>query len=495
MREFLRHVKGEWAGKPLILEPWQRDKVIHPLFGWKRPDGTRKYRTAYVEVPRKNGKSTLAAGIALTLLFADQEAGAEVYSAAGDRTQAGIVFNVARQMVQNSPDLKRISELYRSSIVAPQTASSYRVLSADAYTKHGLNAHGVIFDELHAQPNRELWDVLTTSTGARRQPLIFALTTAGYDRNSICWELHEYACKVRDGIIKDESFLAVIYAAGKEDDWTDPKVWHKANPNLGVTIKLDYFKQKCANAQEMPSAENTFKRLHLDIWTEQATRWIPIERWDACGKAVKVGELEGVPCFAGLDLSSTLDVTALNLTFPVDGRYKQIWRFWIPEENIAQRVRRDRVPYDLWVRQGFIKATEGNVVDYEVVRADVNQLREEFNIRQIAYDPWSATQLATQLQGDGFEMVPFRQGFASMSPAAKEFEKLVLGKKIDHGGNPVARWMMSNISVEMDAAGNIKPSKKRSTEKIDGIVAAIMAVGRSALQQEEPEYDGSLLVV
>ena len=495
MAQYLTHVKGEWAGNPFTLEPWQRDLVIHPLFGWKRANGTRKYRTAYIEVPRKNGKSTLAAGIALTLLFADNEPGAEVYSAAGDRKQAGIVFDVARQMVQRCDDLKTRAEVFRSSIVVPKTASSYHVLSADAYTKHGLNAHGVIFDELHAQPNRELWDVLTTSTGARRQPLIVALTTAGYDRHSICWELHEYAWRVRDGVSPDDSFLPVIFGAEKEDDWTSPKVWKKANPNLGVTIKVDYFDQKCTNAKEMPAAENTFKRLHLNIWTEQADRWIPIEKWNLCAGPVNENELRGALCFAGLDLSTTKDVTALNLTFPVNGRYKQLWRFWIPEETIAPRIRIKGVEYDRWVPEGFIKATEGNVVDYDVVRADINQLGEQFNIRQIAYDPWNATQIVTQLQGDGFEMVPVRQGYYTMSPASKEFEKLILGRKIDHGGNPVARWMMSNVAVEIDAAGNIKPSKKKSTEKIDGIVAAIMAVGRCALQQEEPEYDGSLLVV
>jgi len=263
----LTHIKGKWAGQPLLLAPWQ-GQFIRDLFGWKRKDGTRKYRTAYVEVPRKNGKSTLCAGIALLLLFADNEPGAEIYSAAADRQQAGIVFSVAKEMLARSADLAGMANAYQSSIAVPATASSYRAISADAFTKHGLNSHGVIFDELHAQKNRELWDVLTTSTGSREQPLVVAITTAGHDKHSICWEQHDYAVKVRDGVIDDPAFLPVIFAADEEADWTDEKVWQQANPNLDISLSRDYLRAECKRAQEVPAYENTFRRLHLNQWTE-----------------------------------------------------------------------------------------------------------------------------------------------------------------------------------------------------------------------------------
>jgi len=296
----LTHTKGEWAGQPLALSDWQANEIIRPLFGWKRADGTRKYRTAYIQIPRKAGKSTLSAGIALYMLLADKEPGAEVYSAAADRDQAAIVFEMARGMVDASEPLRKRTQGFKRSLVVPSTASSYKVLSADAYTKHGLNAHAIIFDELHAQPDRELWDVLTTSTGARRQPLTIAITTAGYDRHSLCYEVYDYAVKVRDGILDDESFLPVIYEASLEDDWKAPATWRKAHPGLGVSVREEYFEQECAKAAQLPSYENTFKRLLLNVWTEQDTRWLAMDAWDACGD--ELPDLDGQICFAGLDL-------------------------------------------------------------------------------------------------------------------------------------------------------------------------------------------------
>ena len=484
----LRHVKGEWAGRPFTLEPWQRDLVIRPLFGTLRDDGSRQYRRAYVEIPRKNGKSTLSAGIALKLLCADREPGAEVYSAAADRDQARIVFETAKEIVMNSPQLSALCKPYKYSIVVPKTGSSYKVLSAEAYSKHGLNAHGIIFDELHAQPNRELWDVLTTSTGARRQPLVVAITTAGHDHNSICYEQHEYALKVLAGIIEDPTFLAVIFAAGPDDDWRDPRVWAKANPSLGATIKAEYIEAECKRAIEVPGYQNTFRRLHLNQWTEQDVRWLPMDAWDECGEAFDPADLEGQECFGGLDLALTKDLSALELAFPQDdGTVKVLSYFWVPEENARQRGDRDRVPYPLWIQQGLITATPGNITDFDRIREDIRELGERFNIREIAYDRWRATQLVTQLTGDGFTMVPLGQGFASLTAPSRELEKLVIGKRLRHGGNPVLRWMASNVAAETDAAGNIKPSKKRSTERIDGIVALIMALSRMIVQPEVPE--------
>ena len=476
-RDCLRHVKGELAGEPFKLDDWQA-AVVGAMFGWKRPDGLRRFRTVYIEVPRKNGKSTLAAGLALFLLFADGEAGAEVYSAAAEREQASIVFDVARLMVEGEPILRQHAKVFRKSIAIEKAAATYKVLSADAYTKHGLNAHGIIFDELHAQPNRELWDVLTTSTGARSQPLTVAITTAGYDRNSVCREVHEYAAKVRDGIIEDTGFLPVIYAAGDDDDWTQPATWAKANPGLGVSVRSDYLEAEAAKAQELPSYQNTFRRLHLNQWTEQAVRWLPMDRWDDMGEALS--PLEGRPCWAGLDLASTTDIAALVLVFPDDeGGYDVLPRFWIPAENARAREKRDRVPYPQWITEGHVTATPGDVIDFDQIRADIVALGEQYNIREIAVDRWNATQLVTQLDGDGFSVAMFGQGYRSMSAPSKELETLVMGRKLRHAGNPALRWMASNVAIETDPAGNIKPSKRRSSERIDGIVALIMAIARA----------------
>jgi phage terminase large subunit-like protein len=477
----LHHVKGEWSGEVFKLQPWQRE-LIGELFGWKRPDGSRRYRRAYIEIPRKNGKSTLAAGIGLLLLFADDEPGAEIYSAAADRDQAAIVFDVAKGMVESSPQLQRLAEVFKRSITVPATRSSYKVLSADAFTKHGLNAHGVIFDELHAQPNRELWDVLSTSMGARRQPLLVAITTAGYDRESVCWEQHEYARQVIAGVIEDPAFFGYIAAADEADDWTAPETWTKANPGLGVSVKLDYLETECRRAQNSPAYQNTFRRLHLNQWTQQETRWLDLAAWDRCAMAVDAEELRGRRCYAGLDLASTTDIAALVLVFPPsepEEPYQALPFFWIPGENLVEKGRRDRVSYDGWVRAGLMTATPGNVIDYETIRAAVELLGERYDIGDVAFDRWGAVQMSQQLEAAGFTMVAMGQGMQSMSPPTKELLRLVLDGRLAHGGNPVLRWMADNLVVQTDPAGNIKPNKAKSTAKIDGMVALIMALDRA----------------
>ena len=481
--EHLRHSKGEHAGTPFVLEEWQR-KIVGDLFGWRSAvTGCRRYSTGWIEVPRKNGKSTLAAGLGLKLLTADGESGAEVYSAAADRDQASIVFREASEMVRQAPALSEMVEIQTKALIVADTTSAYRVLSADAHTKHGLNPSGIIFDEVHAQPNRDLWDVLTTGTGARRQPMTLGLTTAGHDRNSLAYQMHEYSLKVRDGVIDDPNFYVAIFAADPGDDWKDPATWRKANPNLGVSISEDYLARECRRAQELPGYENTFKRLHLNLWTEQETRWIALDSWDACDLEVAPpAELRGRTCVVGLDLSQTTDITACVLTFNrPDGTIDVVPRFYIPKENAEKRARRDRVPYPAWIAQGWIKATEGNVVDYDVLKEDVLALSKLYDVREVAYDPWNATQIALQLEAEGVSVIPVRQGFASMTAPAKHLEGLVLSKKIRHGGNPVLRWMISNAAIEIDAAGNIKPSKKKSTERIDGVVALINALSRATL--------------
>ena len=492
-RMFLCHSKGQWADQPFELLDWQWNDVVAPLFGWIRPDGTRRYRRAYLEVPKKNGKSTLLAGLSLYLLAGDREPGAEIYSAAVDRDQASIVFNEAANMVERSPQLSSRLAVIRSTkrIAFHRKHSVYRALSADVPAKEGLNAHAVLIDELHAQKTRDLWDTLRYAGAARRQPLHISITTAGFDRHSICWEQHQYARAVLEGTAEDLSFFPYITGAEQNEDWTSEEIWRKANPSFGITIDSSQFAEDCDEARQSPAKENSFRRYRLNQWTEQDVRWLSLEKWDACSTALE--DLEGRECYAGLDLSSTTDISALVLVFPGEDRYDALPFFWVPEEGARNRERMDRVPYRQWIRDGYIEATPGEVIDYDRIRARINRLGEQFQIREIAIDRWNATQLATQLTGDGFEMVAFGQGYASMNWPTKKLEEVVLGGKLAHGANPVLRWMAGNVSIEKDAADNWKPSKKKSPERIDGIVALIMGLERATVQQQVDWYvPGSL---
>ena len=486
------HIEGSFAGKHFLLELWQQS-ILANVFGWKRPDGMRRYREVFVYIPRKNGKTPFGAGILNYVLFFDNEPGAQIYGAAGEKEQAALLYRHATGMISREEELSSRCKVYRafkSIQLLSDPGSTYKVLSADADTKHGGNPHLVILDELHVQKNRELVDVFTTSFASegRKQPLFISFTTADFEREgSICNEKHDYAKKVRDGIIKDDAFLPVIYEATLEDDWTDPKVWKRVNPNLGVSVSMDYLKRACAKAKEMTSFENTFKRLHLNIRTEQAMRWLKMDKWDACNAPVDEKMLEGKECYMGLDLASNKDVAAAVMLFPADdGSYDVVPRFWIPRDNAAARDKRDRVPYTAWARDGYITMTEGDMIDYDVIRRDICELGERFNILEISIDRWAATHLITQLSGDGHEMVPFGNGFHDMNAPTQELEVLVCSGRIRHGGNPVLRWMASNVAIETNATDYIKPSKKKSTEKIDGIVALIMAIGRS-LERDENE--------
>jgi len=488
--ECLKLSTGEWAGKPVKLMGWQENEIIRPLFGTLNPNGTRQYRTCYVEVPRKNTKTETGAMVSNYLLFADGEPGAQIYSAAGDRMQASLIYQAAAPMVRQSPALLKRAKIIDSQkrIVYYATNSFYQVLSAEAYTKHGLNAHGVLFDELHTQPNRELWDVLITSTGSRSQPIIYVMTTAGYDRNTIAWEIHDYACKVRDGIIDDPTFLPVIYAAPDDADWTDEDVWRACNPAMDYGVRsIDEMRVLCKRAQETPALEMTFRRLYLNQWTSSAERWLPMEEWDACGGEFDMWNLKGKPCYAGLDLSATTDLTALALVFPNGDSFDVIMHFWIPRDTMVEKERKDRVPYSLWARQGYVTSTEGNVIDYKSVQHTLEEYREIFDIKEIAFDRWGATKLSQDLIEAGFTMVPFGQGFASMSAPTKELMNLVLGRRLRHGGNPVLRWNADNLVVNQDPAGNLKPDKAKSTQKIDGIVALIMAIDRATRHEGDEE--------
>ena len=356
-------------------------------------------------------------------------------------------------------------------------------LSAEAYSKHGFNVHGVVFDELHSQPNRKLYDVLTKGSGdARMQPLFFLITTAGTDTHSICYEVHQKAQDIIDGRKIDPTFYPVIYGADDTEDWTSPKVWKKCNPSLGETIGMDKVKTACESAKQNPGEENSFRQLRLNQWVKQAVRWMPMDKWDKCAFAVNEDDLRGRVCYGGLDLSSTTDITAFVLVFPPldeEDKYVIIPYFWIPEDTLDLRVKRDRVPYDVWERQGYLQTTEGNVIHYGYIEKFIESLGERFNIREIAFDRWGAVQMVQNLEGMGFTVVPFGQGFKDMSPPTKELMKLTLEQRIAHGGHPVLRWNMDNIFVRTDPAGNIKADKEKSTEKIDGAIATIMALDRA----------------
>ena len=482
--EQLCHTKGTWAGKPFELIDWQ-EQIVRDLFGVIKENGYRQFNTAYVEIPKKQGKSELAAAIALLLTCGDGEERAEVYGCAADRNQAKIVFDVAVDMVRFCPALSKRVKILESQkrLEYLPTHSFYQVLSADVANKHGFNTHGVIFDELHTQPNRKLFDVMTKGSGdARMQPLFFLITTAGNDTNSICYEQHQKALDIMNGRKHDPTFYPVIFGADESEDWTDPKVWKKANPSLGITVGIDKVKAACESAKQNPGEENAFRQLRLNQWVKQSVRWMPMDKWDACAFPVDEDQLKGRVCYGGLDLSSTTDITAFVLVFPPLGeedKYYVLPYFWVPEDTLDLRVRRDHVPYDTWKQQGFLETTEGNVIHYGYIEKFIENLGERFNIREIAFDRWGAVQMVQNLEGMGFTVVPFGQGFKDMSPPTKELMKLVLEKRIAHGGHPVLRWMMDNIFIKTDPAGNIKADKEKSTEKIDGAIAMIMGLDRA----------------
>jgi len=488
--ENLCHTKGRWAKQPFWLFPWQ-EQLVRDIFGVVKEDGNRQFRTVFVEISKKNGKSELAAAIALYMLYADGEPSAEVYGAASDRQQASIVFDVAKRIVELTPALLKRSKIMAATkrLVNYQNAGFYQVLSAEVGTKHGLNVSALIFDELHSLPSRELYDVLTKgASDARTQPLTFIITTAGNDKNSVCYEVHTKAKDILSGQRIDPTFYPVIYGIEDDDDWSDEKNWYKANPSLGYTITIDRMRDAFRDAMQNPAEENTFRQLRLDQWTSSAVRWIPEHVYNKGNKEINFESLKGRDCYGGLDLSSTSDITAFVMMFPPrtpEEDYLVLPTFWLPEETLGLRSRRDHVPYQVWERQGLFEVTPGNVVDYNYIRKRINELGEIYHICEIGVDRWNATQLITDLMDDGFTMVPIGMGFKDMSPGTKELYKLLLEGKINHGGNPVLAWMAANVVVEIDAAENIKPSKKKATEKIDGIVAMIMALDRCIRHEQQ----------
>lgn len=500
--ENLCHTKGKWAGTPFWLLPWQ-GQLIRDIFGIVKPDGNRQFRTAFVEICKKVGKSELAAAVALYLLYADNEPSAEVYGAAADRQQASIVFDVAKQMVEMSPALMKRSKLMGATkrIVNYSNAGYYQVLSAEVGGKHGFSVSGLVFDEIHTQPNRQLYDVLTKgSSDARQNPLHFIITTAGNDRHSIAFELHTKAVDILEGRRVDPTFYPVVYGLKDDEDWEDEANWYKVNPSLGYTVDIERLRDAYREAKQNPADEITFKWLRCNMWVSSTVAWIPDAIYMRGNEPIDMDALAGRDCYAGLDLSSTGDITALVLIFPPrdeEEKYVLLPYFWIPEETIPRRVKANSVPYDIWEKQGYIMSTEGNVIHYDFIEKFIMDLSEKYHILEIAVDRWNATQMIQNLEGEGFTIVPFGQGFSSMSAPTKEFYRLLMEGRIIHGGNPVLRWMAGNVVIDTDPAGNIKVTKAKSKEKIDGIVAAIMALDRCIRQegQSGSVYDERGLLV
>lgn len=518
--EFLIFYEGQWSGMPFILQPWQKF-IIGSLFGWKAKDGTRRFRTAYIEAAKGCGKSPIAAGVGLYGLCFDGESGAEIYSAATTREQAGILFRDAKAFVGGSPALLEILTVGQHNIAYESENSFFRPVSSEHRGLDGKRPHMALIDEIHEHPDAVVVDKIRAGTKGRRQAMIFEITNAGYDRHSVCFQHHEYTEKILEGIIKNDSWFGFMTgldvcdkcaAEGKTipqegcpdcDDWRNEKTWAKANPNLGISIKTKYLREQVDEAIQMPSKQNIVKRLNFCIWTESFTKWLPADKWAACGLPVDPKTLKSRTCYAGLDLSTNIDLTALVLVFPPEGeetRYQVLCRFFLPEENMRERVRRDKVPYDVWAREGFITSTPGDLIDYAFILAQIKNDLQEYQIAELAFDRWGSQKITTDLQDLGFvidekasgpKLIQFGQGFASMSAPTKEVEKMILGGEISHGGNPVLSWMVSNVAIREDPAGNRKPDKEKSVERIDGAVALIMAIGRAMLKiNTYSQYEG-----
>jgi phage terminase large subunit-like protein len=495
IEEMCTFTQGARAREPFLLERWQKGYVGN-LFGWVLPDSMRRFRESLLFVPRKNGKSELLAAIIDKILCCEDEPGAQLYSAAAKRDQTKFVFDPARKMIEQNSQLRSMTKIFRNAMVVEDR--SYRAICSEATTEHGGSTSFAGIDELHAQHTRELYDVLKTSTLARRQPLIVSATTSDYDREgSICNEVHDYASKVRDGIIDEPSFLPAIWEATNDDDWQSPDLWRKVNPNLDVSLSTDALQSLCKKAIEEPAFENTFKRLHLNLRTEQAFRWMPMERWDACDQEpIDESRYDGLPCYVGLDLSSTGDMTSMALCFRMEDEFHVLMRYWSPGETAERRERKERQPYVTWARQRHVELIPGFSIDDRFIRRQIMKDSDRFLIQEIAYDPWNCSTLARQLcEEDGFEVVEFRQGTVSMNEPMKFVMQLVLEKRLRHRQNPVLRWNASNLAAKADPSENIRPDKGASGDKIDGMVAAIMAIARARLGEGVSIYEEREMVL
>lgn len=503
-RSFLRHSKGEWAGQPFELLDWQREDLIFPLFGWLRADGSRRYRRAYVELPKKNGKSTLASGIGLYMLLADGEQGAEIYSAAADRDQASIVHNEAINMINASPFLSEVLKVNKSTRVISHEASAslYKALSSTAASKEGLNGHCCVIDELHIWRGRLLWDALRYMGRARRQSLLFAITTAGIDMMSVCREQHDYAQKILDGTVFDERYFAYIRSCDLEDvqgdGLFDRDQWRKANPSMGITINEDEFAADVAEAAKTPTSLSSFMRYSFNIWATGTQPWLRISDWQACRSGHTPEYLEGQECWGAMDLASILDMASVSACFReiVDKDhiiYKLLTWFFMPEATAEQR--QEFAPYLQWAENGWLQLTPGDVLDYEAVKNQVREVKRRFKLRELAFDPWNAEDATQQLERDGIKRVEFRQTMANFAHPTKEFERLLRSGLLRNDGNPILEWQAGNVQVRTDMSGNIRPVKPKHGDyrTIDGIVSSIMALERAMAAPLPPK--GAALIV
>jgi phage terminase large subunit-like protein len=484
---FLTHVKGFAGGKPFDLNPWEKDYAA-TLIGWKRPDGTRRYRESLVGIPRKNNKTTFCAGLGLFLLLCDREQGPDVYIAAETANQAANLFEVASVMVARNPDLARLLKVNNSPadrrIIHEAMHGKMRVVTGDASTLHGLHVHAAIIDELHTQPNREVYDVLKTGTAQRRQPLVISITTAGTDRESVCYELWNHARNVRDGSIDDRYFLPCLYEMEETEDWQDKEVWARVNPNLGRSVTVEYLEESFSRAKNTPAFENTFRNLHLNQWTESESRWIGTDAWNACQG--EYPDLEGKACFVGLDLASTDDMTAMVYVFPVGGKYYIVPHFWVPDGTMRDRPKIYHGQYRQWVSDGLLNVTPTNSTDYEYVRQRLLEDSRRYQVVQVAYDGYQAHDTYTILERKGFDCVKIAQTGGGMWPGIKATQEAILNGSLVHDDNNILRWMLSCVVTELDAQNNIKMAKKKSSGKIDGIVAMCMAMGRASSGESMP---------
>lgn len=499
--DYLKHSKGPLAGQSVKLEGWQCWGIA-TVFGWLNADtGLRRFRTVYEEVARKNGKTTKLSGVAIKGLIKDDEGGPEIYSAATKRDQARIMFDEARRMVQQSPALRRRLEVQLHRISCASVYGKFEPLSADAHSLDGLNPHFSLVDELHAHKTSEVWDVLKSAMGARSQPLLWAITTAGFNKHGICYEVRNYTAKILDGVIDDDSFFGIIYTLDEGDDWRDESNWIKANPNLGVSVALDYLRNEARQAAVMPRALTNFLTKHLNVWVSGESLWCNMERWRECGIDYTVDEYiewarsNGATVYGGLDLASVSDLASFGLIAVArDGRWRTWSRHYLPEDTVLQRLQKSPVPFDAWERAGWLTLTPGNVCDYNWIKADVIALCAQLPIERIHYDRWNSSQLVNDLMEENAPMVGFGQGFVSMNAPMKELERRYLSHEIEHPNDPVLTWAMSNLVVQQDPAGNTKPAKDKSMEKIDPAVALIMAAG-AALAIEEPEQIPEIIIL
>lgn len=489
--ERLKHTKGEWAGQRFRLEPWQQF-VLWNIFGWKLADGTRRFRYAYIEIARKNGKTALSAGVGLYMLFADGEARPEVYSAATVKDQAKICFADAVEIVK-ATDLKNYLTPFRNSIVYELKGGTFKPLSSDYGTHDGLNPSCGIIDEFHAHRDSGMFDVIKSAFGARKQPLMFIITTAGFNKAGACYAYRENVIKVLRGVNEDDSLFGIIYTLDKKEEWENPKMWIKSNPNLGVSLSVDYLADQVRDAKNRPEAVRNVMTKNVNLWVDAERTWILDEAWMKCVGTMSPADLKGCACWGGLDLSNVSDITAYVLIFHENDRFQLLPFFWIPEEKMLEKVRKENINYGKWVAGGHVTVTPGNVIDYDFVKADILRIVADYDLRSSAYDRWNSSQTIIDLQNEGMVFNPFGQGYGSMSAPTKEFEKLVLTEKIEHFGNPVLRWMLSSTVTKTDPAGNIKPDKEKSVQKIDGIVGSIMALGEWMTAQANDDsnpYDG-----